>query len=68
MNDKQRRESTDHCAVTPDLYNRGARSIVSHVGTIALAGFLQAGALEGGEGGGVGGSRHSFRGRSVARR
>ena len=41
-------EITDHCAVTPNLNTRRAHSVDSHVGTVALAGFLQAGTLEAG--------------------
>ena len=40
------REMTYHCAVSPDLNDRLARSILSTLGNFALAGFLDAATLE----------------------
>ena len=47
------RKITYHYAVPADLNNRRTRSVLSHLGIIALVGFLDAGILEEEEGAGL---------------
>ena len=43
---RKEREITYHCAVSRDLNDRRARSVLSTLGHTTLAGFLDAGTLE----------------------